>query len=150
MGAFVANKGFEMAEDGSNSHIGVVAGFFCGKSFLLKTMPKVQKVTEFKVSQDLFAALSAGEVNVALTCPLANAKKEMDEGKHEVIKVVRGFNEGLGFMCSPRVPQKVAWLNVGLQSVRKSGQLESLCAKYPKVKCEFERTLSPAKGGVEG
>lgn len=147
--AFVAEKGTELAKDGSGAHIGTIVGFSCGKTFVQRTRPKAT-VTEFKTATALFTALETGSVKVALTCPVANAKKRMNPATHEIIDTVAGFNDGLAFMCHPGEAPKIAALNVGLRKVRESGQLEKLCSKYPDVECELsERDFSVAHGGVD-
>jgi len=148
LGAFVADKGTTMAPDGSDVHIGTVEGFSCGKAYLVRTMPKVKKVSVFPSTGELFKALSNGTVEVALTCPLASAKESMNEKKHEIIKTARHFNDGLGFMCHPEAADKIALLNSGLEKVRHNGELKKLCQEYPDVKCDFKRKFDAAAGGI--
>lgn len=148
-GVFVGNQGTELKEDGKDAHIATIEGSSCGKVFVKRTMPKA-KVTDFPTAKKAFDALKKGSVNVALTCPLANAQKRMGPG-HEVIKTVTGFNDGLAFMCHPGVAPKIASLNEGLAILRENGKLQELCSKYPEIDCDLSgRKFSAAQGGVTG
>lgn len=111
-------------------------------------MPDVLEVTEFESAEDMMAALGAGAVDVALTCPVANAGELIEPEEHKILGTVGGFNEGLGFMCHPGAADKVALLNKGLAKVRSDGSMQDLCDKYPEIKCDLERHYDQATGGV--